>query len=221
MPDLYHKIAGPYKRDPDNLRSLTPEFVNPVVKMLSWSEIWLATEKLDGMNMRIIWDGHRITYGGRTDNADIPAELVNWLDSKVQIPGAEEWFEENFGETEVILFGEGVGPGIQKNGAVYGDHKHFVGFDVAVNGKYLSYDNARSIFTRIGLPSVKLTVENWTLMDIIDGVKHDYIFDEPSRLYGPSNDYKPEGVVAIPAEPLYDQRGNRVVVKIKKVDFHV
>lgn len=34
--------------------------------------IW--TEKVDGANIQIRWDGHRVEFGGRTERANIPLE---------------------------------------------------------------------------------------------------------------------------------------------------
>ena len=48
---------------------------------------WVFTEKVDGTNIRIYWDGHKVTYGGRTERSNIPAHLMNKL---IELFGNEE-----------------------------------------------------------------------------------------------------------------------------------
>lgn len=70
---------------------------------------WEFTEKIDRTNIRIIWDGHRVSFYGRTEKSLIPAELTNRL---IELFGGnknEELFEQKFGEAEVMLVGEGNG----------------------------------------------------------------------------------------------------------------
>ena len=64
---------------------------------------WEFTEKIDGTNIRIYWDGHKVNYYGRTDKAQIPSQLMNKL---IELFGGnvnEEMFEQKFGEKEVML----------------------------------------------------------------------------------------------------------------------
>ena len=63
--------------------------------------------KIDGTNIRILWDGHRVTFAGRTDNAQIPAELTNRLFELFGGEVNEELFEQKFGDMPVMLVGEG------------------------------------------------------------------------------------------------------------------
>jgi hypothetical protein len=44
--------------------------------MLANCKIWRATEKLDGSNHQIYWDGHKLTLGGRTPDSKLPMEGV-------------------------------------------------------------------------------------------------------------------------------------------------
>ena len=108
----YNKIDTLYKRDMEGTKKLLEgEFRNPAVEFLK-DNIWQFTEKVDGTNIRVYWDGHKVQFGGRTERAQIPANLVNYLNNTFGTSEAEQIFEEKFGETEVILFGEGYGPKI-------------------------------------------------------------------------------------------------------------
>lgn len=107
----YQKIPGPYRRHVDGpLRNklIEGEWTSPELEQTAGLD-WVWTEKVDGTNIRIGWDGHKISYGGRTDNAQIPAKLIAVLDSLV----SEEMFEQEFtGGEAVTLYGEGYGAGI-------------------------------------------------------------------------------------------------------------
>lgn len=68
----YHKIETVFERSTDGDKCLQlGKFRNPTVEFLK-DLPWQFTEKLDGTNTRVYWDGHRISYGGRTDRAQMP-----------------------------------------------------------------------------------------------------------------------------------------------------
>lgn len=92
-------------------------------------------KKIDGMNIRIYWDGHRVSFYGWTNNAQIPSALANRLSNLFLGEANEQLFEQRFGETEVIFFGEGYGGKIQSGGA-YKKEQDFILFDVMLNGEY-------------------------------------------------------------------------------------
>ena len=109
----YHKIETVFERSTDGNKYLQlGKFRNPTVEFLK-DLPWQFTEKLDGTNTRVYWDGHKVSYGGRTDRAQMPVPLMNYLVSVFGTQEVEELFEQTFGEREVILFGEGYGPKIQ------------------------------------------------------------------------------------------------------------
>lgn len=128
----YNKIDAVYERDMDGTKKLIPgKFRNPTVEYLAKNQ-WMFTEKIDGTNIRVHWDGHKVEFGGRTESAQIPAKLVTYLNATFGGNTNEEIFEQKFGENEVILFGEGYGPGIQKGGGLYRKEVSFILFDVMV-----------------------------------------------------------------------------------------
>ena len=75
----YHKIQTVFHRDPDTKFKtlLEGRFSLPEFEYLQNNE-WIFTEKVDGTNIRIIFDGE-LTFGGKTDRAQIPNQLVNKL----------------------------------------------------------------------------------------------------------------------------------------------
>jgi hypothetical protein len=215
----YHKIEGPFMRSEDLKTVDRTKWRNPVVEMLADTPIWVASEKVDGTNIRVIWDGYRISFAGRTDRAQLPGPLVEKLESYFLRPGVEEWFEENFPpptedsveRLSVVLYGEGYGGKIQSGGKYRAD-QDFIGFDVSVNGRYLSVANVADIFERLNVP-VLTSYTPTTLTHMIQVVS--------GGLKSQFGDFTAEGLVARTIEPMYDQRGNRLIVKLKDVDLGV
>ncbi len=71
----YHKIETLFVRDMEGTKKLIEgEYRHPLVEYLK-DNIWIFTEKVDGTNVRVHWDGHTVVFGGRTDNAQMPTVL--------------------------------------------------------------------------------------------------------------------------------------------------
>lgn len=205
----YNKIETLWKRDMEGTKKLLEgQFRNPTVEFLK-DNIWTFTEKVDGTNIRISWDGHAVTFGGRTDRAQIPSPLVNYLNSVFGTNEAEQIFEEKFGETPVILFGEGYGPNIQ-NGGLYRDDVSFILFDVLISDNYQPRESVEDIATAFGIDVVPIIFEG-TIQEGVDFVK-----SNPNSTMGTA---KMEGLVGRPKLEMRDRCGKRVIVKIKWEDF--
>lgn len=205
----YNKIETLYKRDMEGTKKLLDgEFRNPAVEFLK-DNVWQFTEKVDGTNVRIFWDGHTVQFGGRTDKAQMPVPLVNYLNSTFGTPEAEQIFEEKFGNTEVILFGEGYGPKIQ-NGGLYRNDVSFIMFDVLIAGNYQPRESIEDIAKAFGVDVVPIIFEG-TIQEGVDFVK-----TNPDSTMGTA---KMEGLVGRPKVEMRDRCGKRVIVKIKWEDF--
>jgi len=76
----YHKIQTVYKRDFETKHKtlLEDQFSIPEFEFLK-DNLWSFSEKLDGTNIRVMFDGFKITFGGKTDNAQILTKLINKL----------------------------------------------------------------------------------------------------------------------------------------------
>lgn len=205
----YNKIDTLYKRDMEGTKKLLEgEFRNPAVEFLK-DNIWQFTEKIDGTNIRVYWDGHKVQFGGRTERAQIPAPLVNYLNDTFGTSEAEQIFEEKFGETEVLLFGEGYGPKIQ-NGGLYRNEVSFIMFDVLISGNYQPRESVEDIARAFGIDVVPIIFEG-TIQEGVDFVK-----THPDSTMGTA---KMEGLVGRPKVEMRDRCGKRVIVKIKWEDF--
>ena len=133
----YEKLETLYERSMDGSKALKPDvWRNPTVQMLK-DIPWDWTEKVDGTNIRIYWDGHTVSFGGRTEAAQIPAPLVNRLNELFGGETNAQLFEQLFGEREVYLFGEGYGNKIQGCGKQYiSDGVDFILFDLMISDNY-------------------------------------------------------------------------------------
>ena len=69
----YHKIPTVYLRDPETKFKTLIEgaFATPELFYLAQNE-WWWTEKVDGTNIRIMWDGVAvISFGGKRDRKSV------------------------------------------------------------------------------------------------------------------------------------------------------
>ena len=206
----YEKIETIFVRDEKTKKLNENIFRNETVEFLKDIE-WEFTEKIDGTNIRVFWDGHKVSYYGRTDKAQIPSQLMNRLIELFGGDTNEEMFEQKFGETPVMLIGEGYGAKIQKGGD-YRQDNDFILFDVCINDNYLSRENVKDIANFFNIDVVP-TIMIGKLQDGID-----YVKIKPKSKIGTAN---AEGLVARPLIELRDRTGKRVIVKIKVHDFEV
>lgn len=206
----YNKIETLWKRDMDGTKKLLEgEFRNPTVEFLK-DNIWQFTEKVDGTNIRVYWDGHTVSFGGRTERAQIPTQLLDYLLATFKTNEAEQIFEEKFGETPVILFGEGYGPKIQKGGGLYRGTVSFILFDVYISGNYQSRETIEDVAKSFGIDVVPIILEG----TIDAGVA--FVKTHPKSTMGTAD---MEGLVGRPKVEMRDRCGKRVIVKIKWEDF--
>ena len=106
----YHKIETIFERSTDGDKCLQwGKFRNPTVEFLR-NLPWQFTEKLDGTNTRVYWDGHKVSYGGRTDRAQMPVPLMNYLVSVFGTQEVEELFEQTFGERKSFCSARDMAP---------------------------------------------------------------------------------------------------------------
>ena len=206
----YMKISNIFKFDEKYRTILGMTEICDALKDIQW----IGTEKIDGTNIRVYWDGHTIEIAGRTDKAQIPSHLLEYLKSIFLTVEMEYVFEQMFGEKETYLFGEGYGFKIQNNGGAYFKNNKDVGFilfDVNVDGFDLSRDNVNDIAQKLGLEAVPVIFKG-TLNEAIECVKQHHM----STLG--NNEHEMEGLVLQPVIKLYDERHKPIKCKCKYRD---
>jgi len=213
---IYHKIHTMFKRDKSDAMMLG-EWTDPVFEYLQDNK-WRCTEKIDGTNIRITIDDDEhikrdgppaIKFDGRSDNASLPAKLVNWMTEKFFPQSMLDTLVEKFPDG-ATLYGEGFGAGIAKGGGNYGPDQTFILFDVRVGDWWLQRDAVNNVAETLGLRHVEVIGE-YTLKEAIEIVEKGY-----NSQFG---DFLAEGLVAEPCVPMFNRKGERVITKIKTRDF--
>jgi hypothetical protein len=209
----YPKIETLFERDDTTHKLKEPLVLRaPVYGTI---KTWSATEKVDGTNIRVcITPDNKVSMNGRTDNAQLPADLVKWVYEKFT---PEKMQAIRIDPTVTLtLFGEGYGAGIQKGGSYRAD-KAVILFDAAVevDGKvwWLDEPTVRGFGETLEVECVP-HLGNLTLDEIVVKVRVGFVSPCATISAVPS-----EGIVARPLEPLYDRRGNRLILKLKTKDF--
>lgn len=219
MFDKYHKINSLYKRD-EKGQFITGEWSQDEFKYL-YDNTWVWTEKVDGTNIRVAYHGDLldarqriVTFGGRTDNAQIPPMLVTELERLFVVPDlsypGNAWYD-TFETNDVVLYGEGYGARIQRGGGNYTpDGVSFVLFDVTVNGRFLDRENVEDVGDKLGIKVVPV-VSSGPL-----GEAEDFVCEGFNSQWG---DFPAEGIVARPLVELQTRFGSRIITKLKTKDY--
>jgi hypothetical protein len=206
----YHKIQTVFKRDLEHpqKKMIIGDWSTPEFQFLQDAE-WEFTEKIDGTNVRVIWDGEFIAFRGRTDRAVLPIDLLKALDSTFE--PLESHFLEAFGHTPAVLYGEGYGGKIQKGGK-YRETPGFILFDIKIGRWWLKREDVIDVADRFSLQVVPHRGSG-TLWEAVEAAG-----DGIQSLFG---DFEAEGYVARPKVELLDRSGQRIIAKIKCRDFQV
>lgn len=212
----YHKIQTIFKRDPETKMKtlLQNKFSLPEFEYLKNNE-WIFTEKVDGTNIRVKFDGKNITFGGKTDNAQIPNQLVNKL-NELFLPLQDE-FKDIFTidpalerKPQICLYGEGYGAKIQKGGGNYRQDQSFVLFDVKIDDWWLLRKDIEEIAHKLSIEVVPI-IGHGTLFDMVEVAKKGF-----NSKWG---NFTAEGIVARPLIELKSRNDKRIITKIKHKDF--
>jgi ATP-dependent RNA circularization protein (DNA/RNA ligase family) len=206
----YHKIQTVFLRDPDTkYRTLLDgQFAKPEFEYLKDNE-WIFTEKIDGTNIRVVWDASArlVLFRGKTDRAQIPPFLYLKLETMFTV----DLFHAYYPETSMTLYGEGYGAKIQKGGGKYiQDGVDFILFDVNIGGIFLERENVEDIANNLGIKVVPI-IGRGTLRDAVIIAQHGFASQVGTQTA--------EGLVMRPSVELLSRRGERVISKVKHRDF--
>lgn len=176
---------------------------------------WLVDEKIDGTNVRIIWEKpqlggpHILRFGGRTDAAQMPCHLLD----RLQEIFTHEKLAEHFPDAQrVILYGEGYGTKIQGCGGNYRGDVGFILFDVWISGWWLQRSAVKEIAQKLEVdvvPNIGIMTEE----EIIDFVKSKPL-SQCSRI-----PQMIEGVVCRADPLMLFRNGKPIMFKLKCKEF--
>ena len=201
----YPKILSLFKRDPKTHKLIEGHYCRPEFEYLASCE-WSMTEKIDGMNIRVMWDGTEVTFAGRTNDAQLPLHLLESLAEGFKPEALARVFDG-----PACLYGEGYGAKIQRGGKYIADRADFMLFDVMVDGWWLRRKDMLDVASKLGIQSAPLV---WT-GQIADAVRLITGIGVPSAF----GDFLAEGLVLRPTTDLFARNGERIIAKIKHKDF--
>ena len=205
----YPKIETIFSRDTEGTKKLIfGTYRDETVKYLRFND-WQFTEKIDGTNISVEWDGHAVSFHGRTERAQIPKHLLEYLEKTFLTTEAEELFEQTYGDKNVILYGEGYGAKIQ-NGGNYRSDVSFILFDVLIGDNWQEREWVEKTAKMFGIDVVPVVFVG----SLEEGV--DYVMEHHPSTIGTA---MMEGVVGRPMVEMRDRLGKRIIVKIKLEDF--
>jgi len=205
--EKYPKIQTVYLRDPETKYKilLTGQWALPEFEYLANNE-WSWSEKIDGTNIRVDWDGN-VRFGGRTENSQTPTFLIEKLLGLFPT----DRFVTIYPDTSMTLYGEGYGARIQKGGGNYiPDDVNFILFDVMVGGVWLKREDVEDIAGHLDIDVVPI-VGTGTLPDAVKMVQEGFQSRVGTQIA--------EGLVMRPAVELCNRMGHRIITKIKHKDF--
>jgi hypothetical protein len=221
----YPKIDSLFERDKETFK------VTKIIRLPEFKNIknWLLTEKIDGTNIRIIYQPgepqriqqEKLLFRGKSDNAQMPTYLLEVLQKMFTI----EKFKKVIGDGEepkqgICLYGEGYGQKIQKGGGDYNPGNSFRLFDVWIDGWWLEWDKVCEIAEMMGIktaPEIQRNADlefGFHLLENKITSKVAYEENDEDR----NNKYI-EGIVARAYPMMLFRNGTPIKWKLKYSDF--
>lgn len=181
-------------------------------------KLWDVEEKIDGTNIRVFFKDGNVRFGGRTKDAQIPCDLLDYLQSWFTPSLLHARFADKAGfGTEIILYGEGIGPKIQ-SGGYYLTKPGFCLFDVRVGNWWLEKNVVRhKIAEELGVYSPPCLLTDATEEQIVDFVKEKHF--SRFAMNDPKHEHVMEGVICRPKKQMLFRNGDPIMYKLKCKEF--
>ena len=224
MNTKYQKINTLFKRDNKN-KVISNE--NPIEEHEYFKHVKSKrTEKIDGTNIRIQlipeydennnFKGYFRSIQGRTDDSNIPSILINKLNTLFPFEILKNNFLKNLkdGESPIItLYGEGYGKKIQKGGGYIQNDVNFILFDVKIGKWWLTREAIELTAKDLNIKAVPL-IGYFTINEAIEYVKKGF-----KSTISEDKNLDAEGLVLKTPNGLLFRNGERIITKLKTVDF--
>lgn len=184
-------------------------------------EMYVVTEKLHGSNMQIFFERNLSWRVGK--RTAFLAEGEKFFNIQAVLPEYEEIFKTiqdhvNMGTYMLRLFGELVGPGVQK-GVNYGKKKHIFFFGIMIDDTLIPFDEFQNYASFFGFENHVVPV-----IAVVDGLdaalEVDTVFKSKLTPADHDGDNIAEGVVIQPLYRAYTNAGGkRFLLKKKNEKF--
>jgi len=195
-------------------RYAVKEYESPLFTSLLFAQ-WEVTEKIDGTNIRIGWDGKEtVTFTGRENkNSRLPGPetgVPQLLESTFTV---DRFLAGEHPHQPMVIFCEAFGPKIGKYGHLYGDQPALAVLDVLAGSWWLQRDTMTNVAAMFGLQLPPLLDAKASLAEASDLVQSGL------RSQFGREEFWAEGIVARPALGVLDRSGRPIRVKIKNDYF--
>jgi len=224
----YPKIDTLYDRD-EKHAIMVEKLRRPEFELIKRFQI---TEKINGRNTRItLFDDGEVVFGGKTDNADIPSELIKYL---IKTFTPEKMQNTFWGDPEkipksVTLYGEGYGAKMSSGSGIYrrGNDVSFRLFDCFIEEWWLERENLEDIASKLEIKCVPIiaTIDFLPksaseIHELFYNVKDLLVASEEGNYSNTTLQLSPpEGIVAKTVPLLFNRKGEKVMWKLKIKDF--
>jgi RNA ligase (TIGR02306 family) len=177
--------------------------------------LWDKVRKFFGnewANYEFIYGSHNVEKGSDTQgfyDTDVWRTIADRYDIKDKLwAHVKTWYSPELIGTGFIVYGEVFGKGIQKNYEYGLDDIEFVGFDVEVDGKYLSVHRSDSEIATLKLHYVELLYRGFWSQEVQDAFTFNQFIDGTKVPH--------EGIV------IKEESGDRSkVAKVINPDYHI
>lgn len=232
-PPAYGKTENLLARDEETHKLIPGQYRSRAFEQVGH---WLLTEKIDGTNIRVVFNretGYDVR--GRTDAASLPPlfveEALPGLSADRLLAAIDE-IDPKGKAYGMVVYGEGYGPGIQKGGGAYAKKKSLRVFDVLLlredgsGDLWGRFEDVEVVANLTGLLTVPV-ISSWVNTESIIS----YVQSGPLSIVGAASDPDGylagtagtfpvmEGVVARTDPYLFTQWGGRVMFKLKGKDL--
>lgn len=218
----YPKIDTLYNRD-DRHFVIAGQLRRPEFGIIKG---WHLTEKIHGRNTRVtLFDSGEVEYGGKTDDAEIPPELLEYLKRTFppEVLKAALWLPNKTLPKAATIYGEGYGPKMVPGSGIYRKDVSFRLFDCLIEGVdgswWLERVSLEDVAKKLGVRCVPLLCVICDLpkspSDLENIIKISRVATEENNNFSAMA----EGIVARTDPLLFNRKGGLLMWKLKMKDF--
>lgn len=206
---MYPKIENVFLRNHKTNKPILWEFSNPLFRL---DCVWDGYEKIDGTNVRVVYEQGRVVFKGRRGKSEIPIELLDALTTLFSPGTAIGHARKSFliGKypyaDRIVLYGEGFGGKIQN---AYGQPVRFALFDIQVDNVWLTQEDVSKMAKMLDILRAPWVFKG-DVASALKGVK---------TLKSVFADVPAEGLVLRPELDLRDKYNVPIKMKAKRRDF--
>lgn len=209
----YPKINSLFKRNKIDNALIMNDYACPEFSLIKQ---WQIEEKIDGTNIRIIYDPlaesieDKIAILGRSKDSAMPAHLFEFLKNYFTLDRLE--YVLAGAKSRCTLYGEGYGHNIQSAGPFYRKTVGFMLFDILIGHWWLTRKDVVQKAQDLEIPFPP-TLDIMNEQEIIN-----FVQSEPASRCT-IKPYVMEGIIARPEPLILFRNGQPLMWKLKVKDF--